>query len=231
MKIIICDDDMSFIEEIKNIILSKYDSEVEFTLCSSGREFSEKIAETCFDLAFDDIVLGQEDGIELVRQLSFSTPVIFITAYVMKYAEEIFKGVVPYGFIGKPISADKLCYYIDRAKHDIQSKISVIKISASGREYELLQSDIIYIESDKRQIYIHSVSEDICIYDRLDNIEKQMDERFVRSHQSFIVNMDYVAKLEGDYFILDNGQKIKISRNHITDTRRKYFGFNGRKML
>lgn len=231
MKIIIYDDDRSVVEQIAEIIKKRYSNTVELTLCVDTTSFLNHVAISDYDLAFIDIVLGDEDGIEVVRRSGIKAPVVFITAYVMRYAEEIFKGVIPYGFISKPVYSSKLYYYIDRLSAESQKERSVIRVYSSGNTFELLQSDIIYMESDKRQVFIHTTTDIVTVYERLDNIQSQADERFVRCHQSYMVNMDHISELDGEYFILDNGQAIRISRSRCNDSKKQYFGHYGRRML
>ena len=51
--------------------------------------------------------------------------------------------------------------------------------------------DIIYMESDNKVVYIHTTTQGaVKVYSKLDAFEEEIkDERFLRCHQSYLVNM------------------------------------------
>ena len=61
--------------------------------------------------------------------------------------------------------------------------------------------DIMYIDSDKHNVTLHlSDGSEIITVDKLGEIEKRINEkRFLRCHQSYLVNMDYIKDVEDDF--------------------------------
>lgn len=71
--------------------------------------------------------------------------------------------------------------------------------------------DIMYIDSDKHNVTLHlSDGSEIITVDKLGEIEKRINEkRFLRCHQSYLVNMDYIKDVEDD-FIMEDGTLVPI---------------------
>lgn len=237
MRAAICDDETKFIGELKQMIKCWSGGSAVDISCFESAEALEAACEAePFDIAFIDIELGGENGVALARRLYESCPgmrVVFITAFVVEYAERIFLGFTPYGFVGKPLAESKIHYYLNRLDREMQRANCRLSVSTSGLTAQVLAGDIIFAESEKRVVHIHCVGGTITVYERLDDIEKRLDERFVRCHQSFLVNMDFISRLDGSTFVLRDKQyaPVRISHNRLNDTRRKYFGYVGRDLL
>ena len=60
-------------------------------------------------------------------------------------------------------------------------------------------------------LHLDNVTEETAYY-KLDEIEEMLDdERFVRTHKSYMVNMDFVAAVEDDFQLID-GTFVPIRR-------------------
>ena len=71
------------------------------------------------------------------------------------------------------------------------------------------------MESDNKVVYIHTTTQgDIKVYSRLDVLEADIkDERFLRCHQSYLVNLQYVAGLVDSDFIMIDDSMIPIRKS------------------
>ena len=236
MRAAICDDETRFIDELKEIIAHWNGGAVDVSCFESAEALEAACDKEPFDIAFIDVELGSENGVALARRLSENCPamkVVFITAFVVEYAERIFLGITPYGFVGKPLAESKIHYYLTRLDKEMQRANCHLSVQTSGLAAKVLAGDIIFAESEKRVVHIHCVGGTITVYERLDDIEKRLDDRFVRCHQSFLVNMDFISRLDGGTFILKDKTfaPVRISHNRLGETRRKYFGYVGRDLL
>lgn len=244
MRLAICDDDTRVLAAFgKMLARPEYAGTVDVSLFSSGEVLLEACRGNEFDMIFMDIMLGRSNGIEIAEKAAGMHPgvrIVFITAHVLDFAEKIFAGVRPYGYIGKPIDESKVNVYVRRAQRELEANGRELCVSLRGVEYRLLLSAVRYIESSGRQAYVHYGDEVIGgVYERLDVIAEQLDDRFVRCHQSFIVNLDYVSAMDADVFMVeDSGDggdacsvPIRISRNRIKEARQRYFEYKGRTLL
>jgi DNA-binding LytR/AlgR family response regulator len=76
-------------------------------------------------------------------------------------------------------------------------------------------NDIIFVESSNRKSLIYTTADTYATTMTIDALEKLLPSpRFLRSHRSYIVNLDHVDDLEED-FIMDNGDIAYVAvKNH-----------------
>lgn len=113
------------------------------------------------------------------------------------------------------------------------------RLVVSGKSRHIFTlSEVLYLESKAHITKIHTVSG--VVYecrDKLSDLEKQVHDKFVRCHQSYLVNLqhvDYLGKdntekseIKRDILILDSQEIIVISKKRYADTKqriRKYLG-------
>ncbi len=92
------------------------------TTVNNGLEVVEQVAKQHFDLILMDMQMPEMDGIEAtrkVREVDSETPIVALTANVMKKHREQFEQAGSNGLLGKPIDRDELqrvlkCYLMER---------------------------------------------------------------------------------------------------------------------
>ncbi len=86
--------------------------------------------------------------------------------------------------------------------------------------YKILLKDIIYVESSSRKIIIHTAACDYTVYSKLDEIESNFNNNFLRIHKSYLVNMNAIKEYQYDSVLLTNGIRLnisKVNRNKVRD--------------
>lgn len=73
--------------------------------------------------------------------------------------------------------------------------------------------EVTYVESKRRVLHIHTADEEIATYARLADLAEELPERFVRCHNSFVVNLDCVRELRTECVVLTDGTTIPVSRD------------------
>ena len=63
---------------------------------------------------------------------------------------------------------------------------------------------IFYFESNKRLVLINGVNVTQKIYMKLSELEEKLPAYFVKCHQSYIVNLKRVEKIQNNQFIMQN---------------------------
>lgn len=81
------------------------------------------------------------------------------------------------------------------------------------KEDVFLKRNILYVESDRRRITVHTAQRKSSYYQRLDTAEQQLGSSFLRCHQSYLVNLRHIWEMKPGYFLLYNGCVIPISRS------------------
>lgn len=175
-------------------------------------------------------------GMQLAKLIPDSVRIVFTTAY-SDYAVEGFR-VHALDYLLKPVSYDEFLEAANRALEDRETRqVSATVVQATTpqqdflmvkSEYRLLRlamNDIIYIEGLKDYVKINlaSDSKPVLTLMSMKALEEALpDNRFVRVHRSFIVNMDCVRVIERNSIILA-GRCIPVSESY----RRRFFSLLG----
>ena len=87
-------------------------------------------------------------------------------------------------------------------------------------------ADIVYLESKNTAVIIHTLDKErYKIYDKLDNIELRLENRrFLRCHQSYIVNMDHVSSVDTE-FRTKTDDRVLIRKRSLREIREKYYEY------
>ena len=169
------------------------------------------------DLLFLDVEMGKENGMDAakkIRTVNRDLLIVFATGYT----DYVFDGyqVNALDFLVKPVSPEKLKEVLLRAKELLTpptDRFFVLK-NADGA-YRLPWDDILYFYSDRRYIHLVTVIKTYTFYGKLNDIEKQVRNNFVRIHQRYLVNSDNVTFVGGDFVTVDNPacEKLPVSRD------------------
>ena len=220
IKIGVCDDESRERENLTALIEAwglSHREALDIHHFGSGEELLAAIAlGEKFDVLFLDIYMGEKDGITVAREIRTidKTCSIIFTTNSADHAIEGF-GVRALHYLLKPIESRALEDALDRAATArASSRERFIQVEMSHTQYRVAVGVIRFAESRARVVSVHTRSGgDIDYYDKLDNFERLCDdERFLRCHNSFLVNLDYVQAIVNGAIRLDTGEDIPISK-------------------
>ena len=146
-------------------------------------------------------------------------PILFLSDDIER-AKDIFR-INPIYFLTRPYEEDyvkdSLYKIIQIVDEDSAELLTIGNPESKKGDSVVLLKDIYYIESQKRVINIHYYDGFSTYYYKLDEVEKKLKKNFLRTHQSFIVNLDKVKKLVNDGLLLYGGTIVPISRSRYKD--------------
>ncbi len=148
---------------------------------------------------------------------------IMLIAEEPQYTEEIFSLGISY-FLRYPISDTGFQRFKRCAENRWFDKHTKFFVSENKKNsVKISYSDILYIMSDKRKaIFYQSNGKTDSVYRKLDEIEEMLDDRFIRCHQSYLINVSYIRGIEVDGFIMIDNIFIPISQKKYWESKRKY---------
>lgn len=165
-----------------------------------------------------DIQMEDGDGFDLLDIINQDEIKVIFTTASKEYALKAFRySAVDY--LLKPVSADDLIAAVSKVFHseelDQASSRKVLAVSTSER-LEMVDLDrIVRLEASGNYSVLYLDGGDkIVVSKTLKSFESKLDRRFIRTHQSHIVNLDFVKaynKTEGGYLVLQNGSEIPVS--------------------
>lgn len=218
-KCIIIDDEPSAIE-----LLSEYIKEIPalniFKVYTNPISAIVEIKEEDeIDVALIDINMPEISGIELAFQILNKVKyIIFITGHP-QYAIEAF-GVHAFDYLLKPIRLSQfincmngVIKIINDRHYFRQTKHFFIKGNVKGRFLAIKSDDIILIYTKAHYLIIETESGQFKTNETMKNIEDRliMDCRFLRVHQSNIINLEKVVGVDGNTVHLVNQWTVPVS--------------------
>lgn len=222
LNIAICDDDIAATTMLEELIIEIGATNGIKTNCSVFFDGSTLIHNftqgTFYDLIFLDVEMGEINGIrvaEWIRKNAFPTLIVYVSGYE-KYIEELCC-TEPFRFLSKPVKKDKFCSVFLAAYERLTEKTPYFTFSYNKVYKKLPVKSIRYFESDNRLIYIHTLENTEKFYGKINDIEKQFSSntiyRFLRIHQSFLVNFDFIKSMSFTRVELTDGQVLAISKD------------------
>lgn len=204
LRIAICDDDSKFTGEIDTLVVQesrKLGIRVETEVFSDGKTLLKSIQDgEYYQLIFIDIEMKQIDGITAarrIREIDRTVLLIYVSGYD-KYLKELFE-VEPFRFLSKPLNHVQFARYFKDSCKRINETEVFYQFTFNKEIRKVSVRNIVYFESNNRIVYIHlKDGSDEHFYGKLNNVEKELTasrQYFLRIHQSFLVNYDYVKKM------------------------------------
>ena len=195
---IIVDDEPLAIEVIKthadNIGIFKIMGE-----CNNAIEAFQILTSEKIDLMFLDIQMPGIKGTDFLKNLVNPPKVILTTAY-RDYAYEGYElNVVDY--LLKPIPYDRFIRAVDKflqiesRKTGDSANEKFIYLNINKKVHKILIDEIVYVESIKDYLSIHTLSGDLVAKHTISAFELLLPENeFVRIHRSFIVSIGKIQR-------------------------------------
>ena len=183
---------------------------------NNGMEAYKNVAENQIDLIFLDIEMPILDGFEFIESLSNIPQIILITGKP-DYALKAFDYNVT-DYLLKPITKSRFNDSVRKALfNDSKNNINRadeahIYVNSNLKKVKVIINDIKWIEG--LGDYIKLVTEDssILVLSTMKSfIEKLPNDKFLRIHKSYIVNLEKVEKFSSA-LVEVRGQQIPLSR-------------------
>lgn len=223
IKIAICDDDIIFCHDLENKILSineHFEVDVYFTLKDLSQKLDTQIS---YDLLFLDIEFGTLSGIRMGEYIRDSLvndfmQIVFVSSKT-SYAMELFK-IRPLDFLIKPLKIQDIGRVINKAIEVLDKGNTFFIFQKNNALIKIKQKDIIYFASSARKVFVHMKNDSFWIYEKLDNLQKQMEGSFLRIHKSYLVNYNYIQRSYHDRIQLTNDVILPISKSRRIDIKK-----------
>ena len=167
------------------------------------------------DLVFLDIEMPLLSGMELAGLLPADTAIVFTTAYKEHGAESYSFNTIDY--LLKPITLKRFIASTKKIENYFQHQLPVERkytedeegyfFAKTGTELrKILLAEILYFESQKEYVKIVTSKMEVLTYRRLKDIEVQLKPPFIRVHNSFIVNLRQLSKIQASTIYIGEKQ-------------------------
>lgn len=223
MRVAIIDDDKYWRECAECVVRQCFADEV---LDIDSYESGEKYLKdgNYYDISFVDIEMQGIDGFDtIVKAKEYNRDGVFIILTThLEMSRKGFK-VDALRYVDKADIEEELKEAIIAAKlHLGRNEKITLDVAGQGTR-EVILKDIIYIETEKPYIVVHTTYGNIKCKNHMMDIENILNGKwFFRCHNSYIVNLDEVKNIKGTIVYLKNGDDIDVSQRKIWDFKRAY---------
>lgn len=236
INILLCDDDHDFLQRLEETVMRQpiprgASIELIKSPCSaslSDRQLSQ------YQIMFLDIDMPERSGMDIarrVRELHLDPIIIFVTNYP-QFSLEGYE-VRAFRYLLKQEMAQKLPAYFRDALREISHGEKGLRFSVNAESFYVPYSDIIYLESDQRVIYLYTVKplqSDDHFYGKMEDLARELEpEGFLRIQKSYLVNMAFIQKLNYDRVILSNGKELSVSRKGYSEIKIRYLAWKSKQ--
>lgn len=232
MKIAVCDDEELFIESIQGLLAEIAEIEEAHFYTNIDTLIEDLKNGRAYDVILMDIEWkgDTENGIQYAAGINAQYPeiqIIFMTFYNDRFSQQIFwEHMNLCGYLVKPVEKNNLEILIKKAQNKIQYRTKqALTVSYRGELETIPYRDILYVESRGHQLFIVKPDSVITVYEKLDHYEKDLNTEFVRVHKSYLVNMDYIKRIDRKAVVLQNGLTLPVSKSMHALAKDKYFEY------
>lgn len=221
-RIIIVENDNIQNKQLEQAVRAFFSHEIDIKCYLSAEDFYECGTMAPPDIALLDIQLSGDSGVQLAMRLNESAPqcqIIYLTSFI-DYAGDVYC-TRHLWFIPKRRAEEFLPKALEQACINLKrEQSSVLSISLKDGIRILLQSEIFYLERERRVTHIAAVRETVNCSEPLATLaERLQKDLFVRCHNSYIVNLRHIRHFHRTELEVSNGDRILVSRQYYAQTR------------
>lgn len=231
LKIFICEDNKTQLQSLEKIInnilvIENYDMEIALASTDPYELINALNNSKETGIYFLDVDLHSDiNGIQLAERIRQYDPrgfIIFVTTHAeMSYLTFLYK-VEAMDYVIKD-NFDNLkrriesCLKDALTKHTKKNSLSekIFSIKVDDKIITVPYNDIYYFETSSKihKVILHSTNRMIEFYSKMKDLEGILDERFCRSHNSYMINKDKIKEIDIKNRIayMNNGDECPIS--------------------
>ncbi|MCR9278575.1 MAG: LytTR family DNA-binding domain-containing protein [Pseudomonadaceae bacterium] len=233
---ILVDDEANVLSHLRQQLSKAWPELSVLGTASNGRQALDMIGQLNPEIVFLDIHMPGISGLDVAKQISNDTRVVFVTAFDQHALDAFDAAAVDY--LLKPVSVSRLEQTRERfasaepANIDLSAVLDALKTDKSGHlewlragkddTIELVSvDDVVYFQADQKYTSAFTNDREYLLRQGISALEGELDpNRFWRIHRSIIVRIDQIAQarkdLRGRYVVTlrDRKEKLRSSTSY-----------------
>ena len=184
-----------------------------------------------FDIYCLDIIMPNFTGIEVAKEIRVfdkTAPILFFTSSP-EFALESYS-VKAINYVLKPISKEKLFFTFDEILEQIKAEKNedVIIVKSNEGIQKIIISNLVFAEVIGRNVLYHLRSGKViecteAFSSVCDNLLKY--GYFIKTHRSYIVNMQYVDTIENHQIALQTLSTVPLAQGKAREIKQLYLNY------
>ncbi len=235
LQLAICDDN---IDELSNMVqlINQYRSsrnlDCEYAVFSNGFELVSALEKgKRFDIYCLDIIMPGFTGIDVAKEIRTydkTAPILFFTSSP-EFALESYS-VKAINYVLKPISKDMLFITLDEVLEHIKVEENEAAVIVKGTEgiQRILISNLVFAEVLGRNVLYHLRSGKVieCTEPFTSVCNTLLKYGcFIKTHRSYIVNMQYVDTIENNKVTLQTLSSVPVAQGKTREIKERYLNY------
>ncbi len=237
INIAICDDDKTLtgvVEQLLYRLAAEHGIDIRCGVFFDGSSLIRAVTEQgmCFDLVYLDIEMETMNGIctaQTLRDMELPTLIVYLSGHE-EYLKKLFD-TEPFRFLSKPIIMKEFSTVFLSACERLQKRAGYFTFSYNKVIHKVPYNEITYFESNGRVISIHTAGKENTplpqnrFYGKMNDIDRSVafeNRRFLRIHQSYLVNFDYIREFASTEVTMLDGKRLQISEDRRKTVRAKF---------
>lgn len=180
-----------------------------------------------FNLYFMDISMPGMSGIETAAAIRQSDPyalIVYVTDH-KEYVYQVFE-TFPFRFLIKPVEEIALRQVLSDAVRHLESRLQLFHFHIERCQYQIPMQEIVFLEACRRQVILNTMENTWQFYGKIGEIAERLDPLlFVRTHMSYIVNLEHIRSITDTDITLRFGKYILISKRWRETVRTKHLQY------
>ena len=227
VKFMLCDDseeDRDALARALQDYAARHGLELRLETASDAGELLRRWTPSRWDAVFLDIFLPGLSGVDAARRLrAMDRDLCLIFATVSREHGLVSYDIGMTDYLLKPLAQEDVDSAMDYFLQKYADALRSLRVRTAWEEFDVRFRDIRYIEVRDHRAILHTREQELAVWRSLDELEEEMsDERFLRCHRSYLVNLEHVKTLEKYAFLMDCGDLAPISRQKIQSVQKKY---------
>lgn len=231
INIAICDDEQAILQSYKARVKAIFDNKgIETTIrdYKNGNQLIQECMNTKFDLIFLDIDMPKITGFDVackVNEINEDCLIIFVT----NEEQLVYRSLRynPFRFIRK-------AYLVTELNEAIISFLDVYLKKNKSQLFNCTNGDLIavnikdliYVESNKHKVIVYTKKGILVTKAKISELAENLRELgFIRVHIGYLVNMRFINSVEKSEVVLDNKERIPLSRHRAEQVKIEFQKF------
>ena len=205
---------------------AKQEADAQISVYDSGAAMLGEFSKDRFHIAFLDIRMDDMTGIQLaehLRDIDTGLLICFLTTS-REYAFDAFP-IHPFDYLIKPYREEQLNHVLAEAQRVLSGSEPEITAKAGKAEVQVAYSQIVSVISQGHNVLFRltggSSVRGLLTFGETEQI-LSADERFPLCNRGILVNMDHVASLNGEVFLMDDGSSFPLRTKNRPDLIRQF---------
>ena len=213
MRIAVCDDVPGEQEQFDEAVRGWDPTRVTEKFFSGAALLEAAKKSPAFDIAFLDIYMPGEDGVDIARALKKASPeteIVFVTTSEEHAVSAFSLGALHY--LVKPVTADGIIESFRRLAELRTRQRETLSFSVGGDVCTVFLSQICSLESGNHAVEI-TLDDGRRLKTRtpLYELEEKAGKRFLKINRGVVVNMEHIERMGTDCCILRSGSRFFLA--------------------